>query len=152
MNSIIKDNRVIYIGIGLFLWFDIGGISQLIEKIIFSLFLFLNVQPIIILWSGTLIKIIIFSIGFIIGLNAIKESRKSDLIIFRNIVILYILIICLQSLIGFIGIDLFETENYINNLARFNEYSKVNSIQLTITYALSFVTVVIPGIIIYKKR
>lgn len=151
MKKLIKDTRIIYVGIGVFLWLTIGGFSFLFENLIKDILLNLNVQPILIAWLKLFVQLITYVVGFILGINIIKSSEKSELIIFRNVIILFILSQILQYVQPMIT-NLVRTENYLNNSSEFYDLIKTESIQYMTIFILSFLSFVIVGIIIYKKR
>ena len=151
MKNEIKDVRIIYVGIGVFLWLTIGGFSFLIENSIKDLLLNLNVQPIIIIWIKLFVQLISYTFGFILGINIIKSTKKPELIIFRNVIILFILGQILQSTQPILT-NLFRTEEYLNNSSDYYDLIQTEpTLNLTI-HTLSFLTFVIAGIILYKKR
>ena len=63
-----EDNKIIYIGIGVFLWLTIGGFSVLFENIFKDILLNINIQPRIILWTKLAVQLITYILGFIIGI------------------------------------------------------------------------------------
>ena len=151
MKNEIKDVRIIYVGIGVFFWLTIGGFSFLIENSIKDLLLNLNIQPIIIIWIKLFIQLITYAFGFILGINIIKSTKKPELIIFRNVIILFILGQILQFFQPMLT-NLFRTEKYFNNSSDYYDLIQTNPTNSLIIQILSFLSFVVVGIIIYKKR
>jgi hypothetical protein len=146
-----NDNKIIYIGIGVFLWLTIGGFSVLFENIVKDLFLNLNIQPRIILWTKLIVQLITYFFGFIIGIKIIKSSNKTKLRIFWNLIILFILGQLLQFLQPY-GIELYGNENFFNNSAEFREFRYSNTIEYMAVMILEFLSYLIVGLIIYRNR
>ena len=151
MTKDIKDGRIVYIGIGVFLWLTIGGISFIIEYLIKDILLNLNVQTTIIIWSKLIAQLITYSAGFILGINLIKSSKKSELTILRNIILLFISVQILQYFQPILT-NLARTENYLKNSSDYYNFIETEPTQYLIITTFSFMTIIIAGVIIYVKR
>ena len=77
MRKEIKYNRVIFMGIGIFLLIIIDSISSLFEHLTFDLLIYLNAKPIIIFWSKIITRIILYFILYSLGVNLIDSTEKS---------------------------------------------------------------------------
>lgn len=151
MKNELKNSRIIYVGIGVFLWLTIGAFSFLFENSIKDLLLNLNVDPITISWSKLFIQFATYIIGFTLGINIIKSSKKPELKIFRNVIILFVLSQILQYVQPMLT-NLFRTENYFINSSEYYDLIETEPTQYMIILILGFLSFAIVGIIFYKKR
>jgi len=151
MKKELKDNRIIYVGIGIFLLLTIGGFSSLFEHSIKDVLLNLNVQPIRIIWTEMFVQLITYAIGVILAINIIKSTKISELIIFRNVIILFILVQFLQYVQGVLNLE-FKTEDYYLNSSDYYDVRQTDLNLDLITQVFSILNILIVGIIVYKKR
>jgi len=152
MKNEIKDTRIIYVGIGVFLWLSVGGFSVLFKNTITDFLLILNVQPTIIAWTKLFVQLIIYLIGFILGLNIIKSSKKAELIIFRNVILIFVLGQILQYLQPRLTNLISKEENYYNNLSKYLDLNSSEPTFYLIIPLLGFLIYAIVGVLIYLKR
>ena len=146
-----EDNKIIYIGIGVFLWLTIGGFSVLFENIFKDILLNINIQPRIILWAKLAVQLITYILGFIIGIKIVKSSKKTNLRIFLNLIILFTLGQILQFIQPY-GIVFYVMDNYLNNLAELSEFTDTNLIENLIVNFIKFLGYFIVALIIYKNK
>ena len=146
-----EDNKIIYIGIGVFLWLTIGGFSVLFENIFKDILLNINIQPRIILWTKLAVQLITYILGFIIGIKIVKSSKKTNLRIFWNLIILFTLGQILQFIQPY-GIVFYVMDNYLNNLAELSEFTDSNLIENLIVNFIKFLGYFIVALIIYKNK
>jgi|GEM_PF-3541879 hypothetical protein len=146
-----EDNKIIYIGIGVFLWLTIGGFSVLFENIFKDILLNINIQPRIILWTKLAVQLITYILGFIIGIKIVKSSKKTNLRIFWNLIILFTLGQFLQFIQPY-GIVFYVMDNYLNNLAELSEFTDSNLIENLIVNFIKFLGYFIVALIIYKNK
>ena len=146
-----EDNKIIYIGSGVFLWLTIGGFSVLFENIFKDILLNINIQPRIILWTKLAVQLITYILGFIIGIKIVKSSKKTNLRIFWNLIILFTLGQFLQFIQPY-GIVFYVMDNYLNNLAELSEFTDSNLIENLIVNFIKFLGYFIVALIIYKNK
>jgi len=146
-----EDNKIIYIGIGVFLWLTIGGFSVLFENIFKDILLNINIQPRIILWTKLAVQLITYILGFIIGIKIVISSKKTNLRIFWNLIILFTLGQFLQFIQPY-GIVFYVMDNYLNNLAELSEFTDSNLIENLIVNFIKFLGYFIVALIIYKNK
>lgn len=91
MDSDIKNKNILFIGIGVFLWLAIASFITLFQIMVKDIFLNLYIQPVIIIWTKLFVEITVYVIGFIIGLNLIKSSKRGELTIFIFVILLFFL-------------------------------------------------------------
>ena len=151
MRKEIKYNRVIFMGIGIFLLIIIDSISSLFEHLTFDLLIYLNAKPIIIFWSKIITRIILYFILYSLGVNLIDSTEKSAKKILISMIYVFIIISTIVTIYLLAIRDLFRTENTLENLGTFIESADSFYMQKSIIEILGFLIYLIPAIIIYKK-
>jgi hypothetical protein len=145
------NNKILYLGIGVFLLILIWETTSIVQDLVFDLLVSANSNPILILWSKLAVQLLVYTLGFIIGINYINNSKKNGKIILRNFIVFFFLILILGSIyIGAIQ-DLIRTDSYHKVLEKYTDYTKLNYSQLLVISLLGFLVYIIPGLIIYKN-
>ena len=97
------------------------------------------------------VQLITYILGFIIGIKIVKSSKKTNLRIFWNLIILFTLGQFLQFIQPY-GIVFYVMDNYLNNLAELSEFTDSNLIENLIVNFIKFLGYFIVALIIYKNK
>lgn len=151
MTKYSESNRVTLIGTGIILFFIISMLSNFFVEIIYALLLHLDLNPRIIIWSRLILSILFYAVGFIIGIDLIKASKKSDKKILFNLIVLLVMAVILNSLPALFK-DFITTENALNTLNKSRDFGEKNIIEVGAISILWLLNYIIIGIIIYLKR
>mgnify|MGYP003625120056 CR=1 FL=1 len=144
-------NNILLFGIGIFSWLAIGSFAYLSQIIMKNIFFNFNANPIMIIWTIEVVRLLIYGFGILYTINKIKENSLKDLTLFRNSILFLILGQILQFLTPFI-MDELNGENYLENAINYNSFMKESYTYLMIPTFFGVLTYIVAGLIIYSKR
>jgi phosphoglycerol transferase MdoB-like AlkP superfamily enzyme len=146
-----KFNRVTFVGIGILLFLTINTLSHFLEELIYDLALTFSLKPILILWSQLSVRIIVYTVGLIIGINIIKSTSKSNRTIFWYLFGL-LLLFTILGLLPYIFQDSLRTDKVNELINKTREYADNSHSQVLIISVLGLLPYLIVGFIIFTKK
>ena len=122
-----KPNPFTLIGIGIFLWLTIRGITYFLGMILKDVFVLINIPHLVNYIVVEMIGLLLIIIGFSIFLRKAKlnyfNSQKSTRSLFRILIFLFILSQALQVIVAYFGYDILP-ENFLDKKSEY--YTAIN--------------------------
>lgn len=145
------NNKVLNIGMGVFLLLLVWEISTLISDITFDILIVFNSSHSLILWSEVFVQTLVYTIGFIIGISQLKKSTTNGRIVLKKFIIAIVVILFFG--IAYYGLmrESIKTEDFNSAYNSYFEYKSSNYIKQLYVSLFSFLAYLIPVIVIYAQ-
>ncbi len=153
MDTVKSENRnfSLIIGIGIFTWISILSFANLIGRIIQEISLNLSLNPSLIFWTIETTILIICILGILWAIKIINKSTKSVLILFRNAVLVLLIIQSLGFAEPFISTRFWDGD-YLKNIKVFNELRNGNILYQIVSSILDVIKLIIIALLLFKKK
>ena len=148
--SDIKFNKsVLLIGIGIFGWLTINSFAYILSFVTKDIFFSIGTKPIITIWTQTIVQLTTYVLGILLIINIVKDKTKKEHLIFRNVLLLFILSFLLQlaeplipQLLG-TGIYMESYYDYFDFLKNSNFYMLLHGISKGVIFIITAILIFI---------